>query len=251
MNPSEEWLEEDGLGIIARGTVSGLRTRRHHALLLAATAVPAGRFVLVNGFDAWVETPSGRFEITSQRYAPDTTHPEGGRRVERFEATPWPRWIFRLEDDVRLAQEVFVPRGRPAVVLRWTLHGASRARLTLRPFLSGREDHALHHENSAFGFEPERAEGKLVWRPYPGVPPVVLLTRGVYRHDPRWYWNFQYDEERARGFDFKEDLASPGLFTWDLASGPATLVLSTDVSAKLDAEALREAEASRRSKPTA
>src|SRR6266436_5462251 len=63
-----EWLEADGLGGFASGTVAGIRTRRYHALLLAATKPPTGRFVLVNGLDAEVETPDGKFAITSQRY---------------------------------------------------------------------------------------------------------------------------------------------------------------------------------------
>ena len=52
-----EWLEADGLGGFASGTVSGIRTRRYHALLLTALTPPTGRLVLVNGFDAWVDTP--------------------------------------------------------------------------------------------------------------------------------------------------------------------------------------------------
>ena len=52
-----EWLEADGLGGFASGTTSGIRTRRYHALLLTATTPPTGRVVLVNGFDAWLETP--------------------------------------------------------------------------------------------------------------------------------------------------------------------------------------------------
>ncbi len=56
---SREWLEADGLGGFASGTV-----RRHpHAALPRAAAdrapPPTDRFVLVNGFDAWVETPAG------------------------------------------------------------------------------------------------------------------------------------------------------------------------------------------------
>jgi glycogen debranching enzyme len=47
----DEWLEADGLGGFATGTVSGIRTRRYHALLLTATKPPSGRVVLVNGFD--------------------------------------------------------------------------------------------------------------------------------------------------------------------------------------------------------
>jgi glycogen debranching enzyme len=44
-----EWLEADGLGGFASGTVSGVRTRRYHGLLVPATMPPAGRTVLVNG----------------------------------------------------------------------------------------------------------------------------------------------------------------------------------------------------------
>jgi len=36
-----EWLEADGLGGFASGTVSGVRTRRYHALLLTATTQSA------------------------------------------------------------------------------------------------------------------------------------------------------------------------------------------------------------------
>src|SRR5512144_1893071 len=54
-----EWLEADGLGGFASATTSGVRTRRYHALLLTAMTPPTGRVVLVNGFDAWVDTPSG------------------------------------------------------------------------------------------------------------------------------------------------------------------------------------------------
>jgi glycogen debranching enzyme len=70
IDPNAEWIEADGLGGFASGTVSGIRNRRYHALLLTATTPPAGRMVLVNGFDAWVETSRGTFAISSQRYGP-------------------------------------------------------------------------------------------------------------------------------------------------------------------------------------
>jgi hypothetical protein len=54
-----EWLEADGRGGFASGTTSGIRTRRYHALLLTATTPPTGRVVLVNGFDAWLDTNAG------------------------------------------------------------------------------------------------------------------------------------------------------------------------------------------------
>src|SRR6201996_9329500 len=93
-----EWLEADGLGGFASGTVSGIRTRRYHALLLAATTPPAGRMVLVNGFDAELETASGRFALTTQRYAPGVNHPDGLTRLESFSLDPWPQWTFSFPD---------------------------------------------------------------------------------------------------------------------------------------------------------
>src|ERR1043165_2553645 len=116
LNTSREWLEADGLGGFASGTASGVRTRRYHALLLTATTPPAGRVVLVNGFDAWVETPEGTFAISSQRYGPDVIHPDGASRIESFEYEPWPRWRFRLTNDLAIDQELFVLPGQSAVM---------------------------------------------------------------------------------------------------------------------------------------
>ena len=48
---TREWLEPDGLGGFASGTVTGERTRRYHALLLVATIailIPARRATSVD-----------------------------------------------------------------------------------------------------------------------------------------------------------------------------------------------------------
>ena len=58
-----EWLETDGLGGFASGTVSGVRTRRYHGLLVAAITPPTGRMMLVSGVDVTVETPGGRWSL--------------------------------------------------------------------------------------------------------------------------------------------------------------------------------------------
>ena len=96
-----EWLEADGLGGFASGTTSGIRTRRYHALLLAATTPPTGRMVLVNGLDAWIERPGEPAEyLTRQRYAPGIVAPENGAVLEAFADEPWPTWSWRLRDGI-------------------------------------------------------------------------------------------------------------------------------------------------------
>ncbi len=209
-----EWLEADGLGGFASGTTSGIRTRRYHALLLAATTPPTGRMVLVNGVDAWIERPGEPPEyLTRQRYAPGVVAPEHGAVLEGFADEPWPTWTWRLRDGSTVEQELFVPRDTTLVAMRWRRMGGSGS-LVVRPFLSGRDSHALHHANGDFRFDTRRDEAAVTWEPYSGVPGVTALADGDYTHDPQWYRGFQYDEERDRGLDFEEDLASPGLFRW-------------------------------------
>ncbi|MDQ6887089.1 MAG: amylo-alpha-1,6-glucosidase [Gemmatimonadota bacterium] len=223
-----EWLEADGLGGFASGTVGGVRTRRYHALLLASTTPPAGRVLLVNGIEAWVDTPTGRIAISTQRYAPDVTHPDGATRLVSFTTSPWPTWRWRLDEyGLGIEQQVVVPRGAPVAALTWRL-SEPRPGITLgvRPLLSGRDPHALHRENDACRFDAITAPGQVRWRPYPALPSVTALTSGAYDHAPLWFRGFQYDEERARGLDHIEDLASPGTFTWDLGAREAVLILA-------------------------
>src|SRR5438128_10013572 len=174
---TREWLEADGLGGFASGTSSGIRTRRYHALLLTATTPPTGRMVLVNGFDAWIETPAGRFELTSQHYAPDVIGGDGAQRIEQFTAQPWPRWIFKCQDGTRLEQEILVARESQLTQVCWRLLGQRKsARLFVRPSLSGRDYHSLHKQNSAFRFDANLDSKPGVSHPSPGLPAVIALS---------------------------------------------------------------------------
>jgi predicted glycogen debranching enzyme len=224
-----EWLETDGLGGFASGTVGGRRTRRYHALLLTATTPPTGRFVLVNGFDAWAETPAGRFALTSQLYNPDVVYPDGEQRIESFTAEPWPRWVYCLPDGTLIELELFMPHLVSALALRWrrTL-GTGPLRLLVRPFLSGRDYHALHHQNPGFRFDAEAGWNRVAWKPYAGVPGIIAHMNGEYEHQPAWYRNFLYTEERSRRLDDTEDLASPGVLRWNLTCDDAVCILEAD-----------------------
>jgi predicted glycogen debranching enzyme len=235
-----EWLEADGLGGFASGTMSGIRTRRYHALLLTATTPPAGRMVLVNGFDAWVETPGDTFAISSQRYGPDVIHPDGASRIESFESDPWPRWRYKIDNDIIIEQELFVPKGESAVFISWKLVSPNREdlKLKVRPFLSGRDFHSTHHENGSFHFEAGQNGERVIFRSYDGVPAVIAYSNGQYAHDPTWYRNFVYFEEQARGLDAVEDLASPGVFEFSLSRKPAVLMLAAEGHAITDIECI-------------
>jgi predicted glycogen debranching enzyme len=244
MNPIDsdaEWIEADGLGGFASGTVSGIRTRRYHALLLTATTPPAGRIVLANGFDAWVETSRGTFAISSQRYGPDVIHPDGASRIESFEYEPWPRWRYKIDDDFIIDQELFVPKGESAIFISWrvvTEIDDPKIKLKVRPFFSGRDFHSTHHENGSFKFVAEQNGERVTFQSYDGVPAVVAYSNGHYTHEPTWYRNFLYSEEQARGLDAIEDLASPGVFEFSLSQKPAVQMLAAEGHAITNIESI-------------
>lgn len=256
---TREWLETDGIGGFASGTAGGIRTRRYHALLLAATTPPTGRVVLVNGFEAWIETPRGKFALTSQCYAPDVVHPDGTNHIQEFSSDPWPTWQFKFEDGTELTQEIFVARESGVTALNWRANREQKnMRLFVRPLISGRDYHSLHHENGGFSFTPTPNGEKVLFRPYEGLPGFYAMysSNGHYSHEPVWYRNFLYAEELARGLDATEDLASPGVFEWDLSAGDAVWLLTTadspafsrkrDLSVRRYYECLRENEKFRR-----
>jgi predicted glycogen debranching enzyme len=253
-----EWLEADGLGGFASGPVIGARRRRYHALLLTATQPPAGRVVQVNGVEAWLRREDSDIPLSTNHYLPDVIYPEGFRRLVSFSGDPWPCWVFDLGDGARLEHDLFVAPDCCETVLRWRLmspvgsalpagRGGRDFRLEVRPLLSGRDYHALHRENAGFAFAASVQGGNVAWRPYPNLPAVGVLSNGSYRHDPQWFRNLRYDDERERGLEDVEDVAAPGVFTWNLADGEAVLVLragdglSVRTAAHIAALAAREA----------
>jgi glycogen debranching enzyme len=205
---------------------------------------------LVNGFDAWVETPGGTLALSSQHYAPDVIYPDGAKRIESFAHEPWPRWRFRLTDELAIEQELFVRPGESSIFVGWRIaplvagsvepgqpnDSSARERestppaikLFVRPFFSGRDFHSMHHENGALRFAPEQSGERSVWRLYDGLPAVIAQANGSYRHEPSWYRNFLYREEQSRGLDAIEDCAAPGVFEFDLALKPGVLMFGAE-----------------------
>jgi predicted glycogen debranching enzyme len=102
------------------------------------------------------------------------------------------------------------------------------ATLTVRPFLAGRDYHALHHENPEFRFDADVQGDTVSFKPYASVPGTTALANGGFLSEPHWYRHFLYTEEQARGLDHVEDLAAPGTFRFDLERGDAVLILGAE-----------------------
>ena len=203
VNTAAEWIEADGLGGYASGTVGTLRTRRYHGVRVTATTPPTGRMVLVAGIDVSVECGAGPESLTTQRYEPGVCHPPLAR-IESFTRDPWPVWIHELGNGVRIRAEIVCTSGRARTILKWTLvGGAGPVRLTVRPLLAARDYHALQHENGAV--QSADVHGRRIsWRLYRGSPDVGCVSNGQWTAEQTWFRQFLYDAERERGLDAVE-----------------------------------------------
>src|SRR5499433_196750 len=90
---SLEWLEADGLGGYACGTVGGARTRRHHGWFVPALPPPRRRWVLAAGCEEFVTVGRVRTGISMQEYK-DAIFPEGDQILQEFALAPFPTWRF-------------------------------------------------------------------------------------------------------------------------------------------------------------
>jgi glycogen debranching enzyme len=200
MPESMEWLETNGTGAFAMGTVAGLNTRRYHALLVASLKPPTERYVLLSRFEEEAVVNRRTFALYCCQY-PGNLVNHARELLEDFRDEPCATWRYDL-GGVKLEKQIYLVPGRQAVVVRYRSDCALTLRI--RPFLAYRDYHSLRHADSS---------------PYAGLPPLEFRSAGELTPDPKWYYNIEYLRELERGLDFREDQFTPGVWTLDLQPG--------------------------------
>ena len=201
-----EWLEANGLGGYAMSTATGENTRRYHGLLVAAVGPPVGRAVLLSKVEETLVIDGRRIDLSTNRF-PGVTHPEGYRFLKDFRKRPFPTFTWDV-DGVVLEKEVFMPHGENGVSVSWRILArgtqAGPIGLEVRPLVAFRDFHALTHENSELDPTVEITAGKIRIAPYRGLPELFIAHDGVAEQAGDWYRSFEYEEEQARGFDYRQ-----------------------------------------------
>ena len=246
-----EWLETNGLGGFASSTIAGLNTRRYHGLLIAATKPPVGRMLLLSKLEETLVVDGRRFDLAANRY-PGVVHPQGYRLLNEFRQDTFPVFVYEV-DGFQLEKSVFMVHGENTSVIQYDLRALGVAApsvctLELRPLIAFRDYHGATHENGALDPRLETDGNSVKLTPYPGLPSLYLSHSGA-DIQPAGYWfrNFEYDRERERGLDFREDLFNPLVLVFDLhRDATASVVASTERPTPRSIAGLRAAEIERR-----
>lgn len=246
---SREWLETNGLGGFACGTITGANTRRYHGLLTAALNPPGGRMLLLSKLEETLVIGNRRIDLSTNEYA-GAIHPEGYLLLSNFRLDPFPTWTFEVEG-LRLEKSVLMPQGSNTVQVEYKLLQAPtgiKPVLELRPLIAFRDYHATTHENSNLNTAIESTPNSASLQPYRSLPRLYFAHDAEqFQEQGYWYKNFFYRVEQERGLDFEEDLFNPFLFLWNLAEKPAaTVIASTQQRDIRQAATVRKAELQRR-----
>jgi predicted glycogen debranching enzyme len=217
---AREWLVPDGRGGYAMGTVSGLRTRRYHGLLVVAGDTPATRMLGLAALDPILTLPSGgTVRLGTHEWSDGTIAPRGHELLAGFELVDGlPRWRWRV-GDVVIERELAMVHGRPAVAVVHRLLTGGPVSLTLEALVTWRDAHA---ERTANGPEPvvEQSEGGCV------VDHAYRLRGPDFRPGGEWWRGVRHRAEAARGLQPEEDLWYAGSFHAELRQPGSTAEVS-------------------------
>jgi predicted glycogen debranching enzyme len=241
-----EWLETTGLGGWASSTVAGAHSRRYHGLLVAALHPPVNRMLLVSKLDETLHIDGASEPLASNRY-PGVVHPDGHSRLTTFRRDLFPVFEWQVAG-IELRKTVAGIHGENTTIVQYEVVAAPHPfMLELRPLLTWRDIHhlgpdAVISEHTAFD------DHTLRWRPVNDGPEVSMQVPGArFEPQPDWFRRFEFEIERRRGFDFTEDLWTPGRILVELGAGDRlSVIISTEPTEDRDGDALLAAEAARR-----
>ncbi|HWL91929.1 MAG TPA: amylo-alpha-1,6-glucosidase [Phycisphaerae bacterium] len=217
---SLEWIVTNGRGGYASATVNQMLCRRYHGLLVAALEPPVKRFVLLAKLDTTLMVDGLTYELATNDY-PEVLAPTGYKLLDSFSLRPYPTWRWRAGDSL-IEQTLCMVDGEDTVFVRYRLlQGDRPVSITVRPLCASRHFHHLLHANDAGDPEIVSAGDRIqiVWPQE--LPDLFLSQNGEFRSRSDWYYNFELACDRARGYDWSQNLFMPGPITATLKKGEA------------------------------
>jgi len=210
-----EMIRTNRAGSYSSTTLVGCNTRKYHGLLVCPVDELGGeRFVLLSSLDVTVVNKDKSFNIGIRKYKGDYFSPKGHKYVEDYDTDDIPARIYRV-GNVMLKQERLLVHYEEQLLIRYTILDATEPmKLQFRPFLVFRNIHQLTHANLSANTKVDFIENGIKSKMYEKFPSLNMQfsTEVEFIPVPDWYLGVEYIEEQKRGYDYSEDLFTPGFF---------------------------------------
>src|SRR5581483_5874978 len=151
---------------------------------------------------------------------------------------PFPVFTYEVAGIV-IEKSVFMPHGENTTVVEYRLEVAdfesaekrdvfALCQFELRPLVAFRDYHGTTHENGALNSFVLTENNMATVRPYPDLPALYFAHEADdVETNGWWYRNFEYEVERERGLDYREDLFSPLVLKFDLSRRAGLAVIAS------------------------
>jgi predicted glycogen debranching enzyme len=179
------------------------------------------RYVLLSTMDITVVNNDKSFNTGIRKYKGDYFNPKGHKYIEDFDTDSIPSRVFRV-GGVLLKIERLLVHYEEQFMQRMTILEASEPmKIQMRPFLAFRSIHQLTHANLAANTKIDFIENGVRAKLYEGFPFLNMQCSAKvdFVPVPDWYLGVEYLEEQRRGYDYSEDLFTPGFFELEAKEG--------------------------------
>lgn len=221
-----EILHSNRAGSYSCTTLSGCNTRKYHGLLVCPNNIlDGGKHVLLSSLDTTIIQHGAEFNLGIHKYQGENYEPKGHKYIRDFEIDIIPITTYRV-GGVVLTMECLLVEKIEQVLLRYTLVEAnSPTKVRFKPFMAFRNMHSLSKSNLYANTKFETVDKGIKLKLYEGYPFLHLqFSKEVeYIPNPDWYHDIEYIKEKARGYEYLEDLYIPGYFEMDIKKGESII----------------------------
>ena len=223
---SREIIRSNRAGSYVSTTIVECNTRKYHGLLVCPVdELGGGRYLLLSSLDVTVVCQDKSFNIGLRKYKGDYFNPRGHKYLEEFETEIIPVRVYRVGNVLLKMERLFVHYEEQLLVRYTVLEATEPMKLQVRPFLAFRSIHELTHANLAANTKIDKIRNGISSRMYEGFPYLNMQfsKKADFIHIPDWYLGIEYPEEQKRGYDYTEDLFTPGFFEIQASKGDSII----------------------------
>lgn len=229
-----EILLTNANGSYCSTTLANCHTRKYHGLLIAPQPqIDDNRYVLLSSLDETIIRPikTQPIQVGHQHIHLGTHHypnlyfPQGYKYLEKFSYEYTPEWLIKAED-IEISKEILMVQDDDRVLIRYTINKAGTPfELRFDPFLAFRNIHLLTKANMDGNKKSVKVDNGVGVKLYDGFTNLFIQfsRKADFVAAPDWYYNVEYAREQERGYDYKEDLYTPGYFKIKLKEGDSVI----------------------------
>jgi predicted glycogen debranching enzyme len=224
-----EWILTNGLGGYALGFGNFVNARKYNGLLISSDQ-NFKRTHILSSMEELVEWRGNEFYLDSNYYN-NCIYPNGIEHILKYWNQPYPAAVYSsvpFSEHFIIAKEVMMPKGKNAVIIKYSHYGTHPVNLMLRPKLSFRDHHQLASAG-IWDYTPKELQinGTDFYfkRADVAVPIYGYIAHGEIEENYQLFKGVFYPIEAYRGYDSIEDLLSPVLLQIKLKPNTAVFVV--------------------------